>query len=138
MNAKWLILGKKFAALCILPLAAVSGCMSLNAPDRACRSKGAENMQVRIAELEILPEWLDAYLEAAGAVGAESVAKEPGVAMNIRSQRYSARACNGNVPREVREGRKDERRLSELGGLGVRQTCPVPSSFLTMKNTSES
>ena len=85
-------------------------------------------MQVRIAELEILPEWLDAYLEAAGAVGAESVAKEPGVAMNIRSQRYSARACNGNVPREVREGRKDDRRLSELGGLGVRQTCPVPSS----------
>lgn len=79
MNAKWLILAKKFAALCILPLAAVSGCMSLNAPDRADNSKGAENMQVRIAELEILPEWLDAYLEAAGAVGAESVAKEPGV-----------------------------------------------------------
>ena len=73
------MLGKKFAALCILPLAAASGCMSLNAPDRADNSKGAENMQVRIAELEILPEWLDAYLEAAGAVGAESVAKEPGV-----------------------------------------------------------
>ena len=36
-------------------------------------------MQVRIAELEILPEWLDAYLEAAGTVGAESIAKEPGV-----------------------------------------------------------
>ena len=36
-------------------------------------------MQVRIAELEILPEWLDAYLEAAGSVGAESVTKEPGV-----------------------------------------------------------
>ena len=36
-------------------------------------------MQVRIAELEIHPEWLDRYLEAAGAVGAESVAKEPGV-----------------------------------------------------------
>ena len=79
MNAKWTILGKKFATLCILPLAAVSGCMSLNAPDRADKAKGAENMQVRIAELEILPEWLDAYLEAAGAVGAESVAKEPGV-----------------------------------------------------------
>lgn len=79
MNAKWTILGKKFATLCILPLAAVSGCMSLNAHDRADNSKGAENMQVRIAELEILPEWLDAYLEAAGAVGAESVAKEPGV-----------------------------------------------------------
>ena len=97
-------------------------------------------MQVRIAELEILPEWLDAYLEAAGAVGAESVAKEPGVVC-IRSRRYSARACNGNVPREVREGRKDDRRLSELGGLGglgVRQTSPVPSSSLTMKITSES
>ena len=79
MNAKLLILGKKFATLCILPLAAVSGCMSLNAPDRADKAKGAENMQFRIAELEILPEWLDAYLEAAGAVGAESVAKEPGV-----------------------------------------------------------
>ena len=79
MNAKWTILGKKFATLCILPLAAVSGCMSLNAPDRVDNSKRAENMQVRIAELEILPEWLDAYLEAAGAVGAESVAKEPGV-----------------------------------------------------------
>jgi quinol monooxygenase YgiN len=79
MNAKWTILGKKFATLCILPLAAVSGCMSLNAPDRVDNSKGAETMQVRIAELEILPEWLDAYLEAAGAVGAESVAKEPGV-----------------------------------------------------------
>ena len=79
MNAKWTILGKKFATLCILPLAAVSGCMSLNAPDRVDNSKRAETMQVRIAELEILPEWLDAYLEAAGEVGAESVAKEPGV-----------------------------------------------------------
>jgi hypothetical protein len=73
MNAKWTILGKKFATLCILPLAAVSGCMSLNAPDQVDNSKGAETMQVRIAELEILPEWLDAYIEAAGAVAAESV-----------------------------------------------------------------
>ena len=41
-----------------------------------------------------------------------------------RSRRYSARACNGNVPREVREGRKDERRLSELGGRRrVRHAC---------------
>ena len=44
-------------------------------------------MQVRIAELEILPEWLDAYLEAAGAVGAESVAKEPGVVCIFPMQR---------------------------------------------------
>jgi quinol monooxygenase YgiN len=34
---------------------------------------------VRIAEIEVYPEWLDAYLAAAGTVGAESVAKEPGV-----------------------------------------------------------
>ena len=33
----------------------------------------------RIAEIEVLPEYLDAYLEAARDVGAESVAKEPGV-----------------------------------------------------------
>ena len=132
MNVKWLILGKKIAALCILPLAAVSGCVSLNAPDRACNSQGAENMQVRIAELEILPEWLDAYLEAAGAVGAESVAKEPSVVC-IRSRRYSARACNGNVPREVREGRKDDRRLSELGGLGVRFILDADSRSFTSR-----
>ena len=34
---------------------------------------------VRIAEIEVHPEWLEAYLAAAGTVGAESVAKEPGV-----------------------------------------------------------
>ena len=28
-----------------------------------------------------------------------------------RSRRYSVRACNGNVPREVREGRKDDKFL---------------------------
>ena len=55
-------------------------------------------MQVRIAELEILPEWLDAYLEAAGAVGAESVAKEPGVVCIFPMQKKesptsSASAC---------------------------------------------
>ena len=33
----------------------------------------------RIAEIEVLPEYLDAYLEAARDIGAESVAKEPGV-----------------------------------------------------------
>lgn len=44
-------------------------------------------MQVRIAELEILPEWLDAYLAAAGDVGAESVAKEPGVVCIFPMQR---------------------------------------------------
>ncbi|MBR1920433.1 MAG: antibiotic biosynthesis monooxygenase [Kiritimatiellae bacterium] len=34
---------------------------------------------VRIAEIEVRPEWLDAYLAAARTVGAESVAKEDGV-----------------------------------------------------------
>lgn len=34
---------------------------------------------VRIAEIEVYPEWLEAYLAAAGTVRAESVAKEPGV-----------------------------------------------------------
>jgi quinol monooxygenase YgiN len=87
MNAKWKILRKKFAVLCILPLAAVAGCVSLNAPDRADNAKGAENMQVRIAEIEVYPEWLDAYLSAAGAVGAESVAKEPGVVCIFPMQR---------------------------------------------------
>lgn len=36
-------------------------------------------MLVRIAEIEVYPEWLEAYLAAASNVGAESVAKEPGV-----------------------------------------------------------
>ena len=34
---------------------------------------------VRIAEIEVFPEYLEAYLEAGKAVGAESVAREPGV-----------------------------------------------------------
>ena len=41
---------------------------------------GEDNkLVVRIAEIEVHPEWLEAYLAAAGDVGAESVAKEPGV-----------------------------------------------------------
>ena len=44
------------------------------------KEQGEKNIfVVRIAEIEVHPEWIDAYLEAAGAVGAESVAKEPGV-----------------------------------------------------------
>ena len=38
-----------------------------------------DNLLVRIAEIEVHPEWLEKYLEAARTVGAESVAKEPGV-----------------------------------------------------------
>lgn len=39
----------------------------------------AEELLVRIAEIEVYPEHLEAYLAAAKTVGAESVAKEPGV-----------------------------------------------------------
>ncbi|MBQ4439359.1 antibiotic biosynthesis monooxygenase [bacterium] len=37
------------------------------------------DLVVRIAEIEVYPKWLDAYLTAARTVGAESVAKEEGV-----------------------------------------------------------
>ena len=39
----------------------------------------AGDLLVRIAEIEVYPEWLDAYLDSARTVGAESVAKENGV-----------------------------------------------------------
>ena len=69
-------------------MAAVMGCLSSNVPDQADMAKGFENMLVvRIAEIEVFPEYLDAYLEAAGTVGAESVAKEPGVVCIFPMQR---------------------------------------------------
>ena len=43
------------------------------------KNKVSDDQLVRIAEIEVHPEWLDAYLTAARTVGAESVAKEPGV-----------------------------------------------------------
>ena len=43
------------------------------------KNKVSDDQLVRIAEIEVHPEWLEAYLAAAGTVGAESVAKEPGV-----------------------------------------------------------
>ena len=42
---------------------------------------------VRIAEIEVRREWLGAYLAAARTVGAESVAKEPGVICIFPMQR---------------------------------------------------
>jgi quinol monooxygenase YgiN len=42
-------------------------------------TNGMANCLVRIAEIEAYPEHLEAYLAAAKTVGAESVAKEPGV-----------------------------------------------------------
>ena len=58
----------------------LTGCVSWGAANRQDKEKGEKNMfVVRIAEIEVHPEWLEAYLAAAGTVGAESVAKEPGV-----------------------------------------------------------
>ena len=58
----------------------LTGCVSCGVANRQNKEQGGENMfVVRIAELEVHPAWLEAYLAAAGTVGAESVAKEPGV-----------------------------------------------------------
>lgn len=60
-----------YALTAFLPFVA-SGCANFSAP-----SSGGE--LVRIAEIEVYPEWLEDYLSAAGTVGSESVKKEPGV-----------------------------------------------------------
>ena len=66
-------------ALSCLGATMLAGCFSCGTTERG-NTKEAENMFVtRIAEIEVHPEWLAAYLAAAGTVGAESVAKEPGV-----------------------------------------------------------
>ena len=66
--------------MCGLSLAMFTGCVSCDAAKQECNTKCERNMfVVRIAEIEVYPEWLEAYLAAAGTVGAESVAKEPGV-----------------------------------------------------------
>ena len=58
----------------------LAGCVSSGVANQQTKEKCGENMfVVRIAEIEVYPEWLVAYLAAAGTVGAESVAKEPGV-----------------------------------------------------------
>ena len=43
------------------------------------KDKSSDDQLVRMAEIEVHPEWLEDYLKAARTVGAESVAKEPGV-----------------------------------------------------------
>ena len=58
----------------------LTGCVSCDVANRHNKEQEEKNMfVVRIAEIEVHPEWLEAYLAAAGTVGAESVAKEPGV-----------------------------------------------------------
>ena len=63
---------KKLIFLLILSLSFV-----LSAEAKPVEKYG--DLVVRIAEIEVYPKWLDAYLAAAKTVGAESVAKEDGV-----------------------------------------------------------
>ncbi len=71
---------KMLAPLCALPIAAALGCSSLSSASHADdQGKDGSMLVVRIAEIEVHPEWLEAYLAAASTVGSESVAKEPGV-----------------------------------------------------------
>jgi len=67
--------------ICLVAGAAMlTGCVSCGVANRQDKEKGEGNMfVVRIAEIEVYPEWLEAYFAAAGTVGAESVSKEPGV-----------------------------------------------------------
>jgi len=57
----------------MLPVLFLSACAT-----GSSRESG-QQMIVRIAEIEVFPEHLDAYLSAAKDVGSESVEKEPGV-----------------------------------------------------------
>lgn len=76
------------AVVCVLSFAVLTGCVSRGVATRQNNEKGTRNMfVVRIAEIEVHPEWLEAYLAAAGTVGAESVAKEPGVVCIFPMQR---------------------------------------------------
>ena len=60
--------------------AMLTGCVSCGVATLQGNDADEGNkLVVRIAEIEVHPEWLEAYLAAAGAVGAESVANEPGV-----------------------------------------------------------
>ena len=68
------------AVMLCLGAVMLTGCVSCDVANRHNKEQGEKNMfVVRIAEIEVHPEWLEAYLATAGTVGAESVAKEPGV-----------------------------------------------------------
>ena len=78
-----------FKTVCSLAGATMlTGCVSCGVANQQNKEQGEKNMLVvRIAEIEVYPEWLEAYLAAAGTVGAESVAKEPGVVCIFPMQR---------------------------------------------------
>ena len=74
--------GRKFVNfVCTVAGAAMlTGCVSCGvAPQQRNEADEGNKLVVRIAEIEVHPEWLERYLEAARTVGAESVAKEDGV-----------------------------------------------------------
>ena len=82
--------GRKFVnfVYTVAGAAMLTGCVSCGvAPQQRNEADEGNKLVVRIAEIEVHPEWLDAYLAAAGAVGAESVAKEPGVVCIFPMQR---------------------------------------------------
>jgi len=70
-------MNRMFRLSVIAAAALLAGCRSTVALQPSVAAAG--EMLVRIAEIEVHPEWLDAYLAAARTVGAESVAREPGV-----------------------------------------------------------
>ena len=72
---------KFFKNVCLIAgMVMLTGCVSCDVANRHNKEQEEKNMfVVRIAEIEVHLEWLEAYLAAAGTVGAESVAKEPGV-----------------------------------------------------------
>ena len=85
--------GRKFVNfVCTVAGAAMlTGCVSCGvAPQQRNEADEGNKLVVRIAEIEVHPEWLEAYLAAAGAVGAESVAKEPGVVCIFPMQKKEA------------------------------------------------
>ena len=67
---------------------AAAAALSAGAGERRLEADGI----VRISEIEIFPEHLEAYLKAAATVGAESVRKEPGV-ICIFPMRQKRNAC---------------------------------------------
>ena len=82
--------GRKFVNfVCTVAGAAMlTGCVSCGVANRQNKEQGEKNMfVVRIAEIEVHPEWLEAYLSAAGTVGAE-------VRLDIETERFCQAVVN--------------------------------------------
>ena len=88
----------RFLLLTMSAMAAFTfSCTSIHAPDDTNAStighdasslpQTTGDMLIRIAEIEVFPNYLKDYLAAAATVGAESVSKEPGVLCIFPMQR---------------------------------------------------